>query len=180
MSSELSSLRQTQTVQVFALLARNPDLTVADACDQIGISKDQYYYWIRKEDSAINRVRELIGDNQRELLVDLVNIKMVAMEKLIEDAKKDHLKPGERIKILRYIDEQLEELQSVHHARPGIEESAHEFLKEGPILREQSSVKTSLEIRSSGKDGVIVDVISHDDIVDAEFDQDPPQEPLQK
>ena len=178
LTTEYHKMRQAQCLQVFMLKAEEPETTIEDACDRVGITRSQYYYWLKKDDSAIHAFRTVIQESQREQLATIVLAKAVAIQKLVNAVISDGIKTKDRVAALKYLDSQAEELQTVHHARPGIEEDARRFLKEGPHTENKASKIGSLEIRAGADGSAVIDIMGPEqeilDVPFADHEQDEP------
>jgi len=141
--------RIAQCQKVLLLLFLDPRLSINKACEQVGISYDQYRYWLIRGDTAINDTRELIDAQQRELISEIAVAKGKVIRMLIDDATNVLTKPLERKALYETIDEALNELQTLYNVRPGIEEDAQAFLKEGPSIEKKTSRFASIDIEET-------------------------------
>lgn len=151
------SMRISQAAQVMILIFENPRLSVDAACRQVGITRQQYAYWVRKGSDSIEAIRELIGHQQREMLVDIAVARKAGVEMLIKDAIDPLVAGKDRVVILKYLDEVQDELERIHHAKPGIEEEAVEFLRQGPILEKKRSRLAQLDLERTA-DGITISI----------------------
>lgn len=147
----------------------DPTLTQQDACEIVGITPKTYRNWVQSGNEAIETMRELIGRAQREMLVEATSVQLAGLRLLKRDVLKSDVDISERIKGLRYFKEIADELQQIHHAAPGQEEEAHEFLRKGPVTKKQESTFSRLEVRASADGGLTVDMIGHEDVQDADY-----------
>lgn len=157
--------RIAQTVQVMGLLMQNPEMTREDACQQAGITPRTYRDWLQSGDETIEALRGFLTMTQRETLFELSQARMKIIQLLIRDALDPLTASKDRVLIEKRLDEIAQELQRVHHATPGIEEDANQFLKEGPKIEKQRSRLASVDVERT-KDGVTVHVFEERDVID--------------
>lgn len=158
--------REAQAVEVMALSFRG-GLTQEAACEEVGISEDVYRDWIRKSPILVTSLRDFIDGAHREALTYLSQVRLQAIEMFISILLDDETEPKDKLGIWRQLKLELEELERVYHAAPGVEQDAHQFLKEGPKIKDQES---RLTVTLEG--GGILDVSvsgKQQDVVDAEF-----------
>jgi hypothetical protein len=160
---------EQKVISVMLLLFADPELTQKDACEQVEIDPRTYRNWIQSGNDTIELLRTLISNQQREILFEATSVQLAGISLLKKDVLKENLDIGDRIKGLRYLKEIADELQRVHHAVPGREEEAHDFLRQGPVIAQQDSTITRMEIRAAPDAGIQVDLISHEKVEDAEF-----------
>lgn len=156
-----------QAQQVLVMLFLEPSLTVSDACDIVGITKDKYYYWLSRGKEAISITRSLIDDQQKQMVSEIAIAKREIIRKLIADATDITTKPLERAKLFEVLNEELDKLQSIYNVRPGIEEKAQEFLKQGPTISPKKSKFASIDIEETDS-GFRIGLSEEKDIVDGE------------
>lgn len=164
-------VREGQALQVLVMRMLDSALTIEAACEEVGITRNMFYRWVTRGTNTIDSLRQIISDTQRANLVDITIARrhgVEAMTKLIVDSD---VEPKDRLSILKYLDEIGDRLQETHHARPGIEDQAHKFLKKGPTLVQKKSRLASVEIRQDGEGGLTVDVIKEEEIIEAEFSE---------
>lgn len=145
--TQLAKISQAQ--QILALLFYEPSLTVERACEMVGISVRQYRYWLSHGGDAINSTRDLIDKQQRELISDIAIAKGKIIQMLIQDALNPLTKPLERKSILEALDVILNEYQTIYNVRPGIEEEAQAFLKQGPKISKKESRFASIDVEET-------------------------------
>ena len=174
MDTELSTKNQVTVAkcqQVLMLLFLDTKLTVKEACKLADISERQYRYWISKGETSIQNTRELIDNQQRELISEIAIAKGAMIRKMILKSKADDINVDDLAKIYRLLDEELEELQSIYQVRPGIENEAEAFLKEGPMIKKQKSRFASIDIKET-ESGLSIDFNQNPEIIDGEAKDD--------
>jgi len=157
--------RVTQTVEVMRLRFEEPELTVDEACDRVGISRRVFYHWLHRGDDVIDNMRDFILGEHRKMLLAISTARLSAVELLIKDALHENTSTQDRVAAMRYLDPIREELERAHHAAPGVEEEAHAFLKLGPKLEKQQSRLASIEVREED-DSVVFDIYKTQDVID--------------
>ena len=171
MDTDLTPYEQARVAQcqkVLLLLFLEPSLTTKTACEQVGITYDQYRYWLIRGESAINDTRELIDAQQRELISEIAVAKGKIIRQMITDATSVETKPLERKALYQTLDDALDELQTVYNVRPGIEEDAQAFLKHGPTIEKKQSRFASIDIEET-ETGFRIGLNEDKDILDGEI-----------
>ena len=165
--------RVTQVLEVMTILFENDRATVEEACRITDIAPSTYYRWVNSDGGVIESLRGLIGDQQRRILITVAKAREEGVMRLVIDAVHENTSTKDRVLAMRYLDAVREELELSHHAAPGIEEDAHAFLKEGPIITQKESRLASIKVRTgTDPDEVIVDVITEQDVIDITPNQD--------
>lgn len=154
-----------------AIIFESPSTTILDACIEVGIEPRTFYRWVHKGENTIDSLREFIGNQQREILMEVSSARQEAITRVIQDAIHENTATRDRILALRYLDVVREDLERAHHAAPGVEEEAHEFLKKGPNTSQMKSRLASIEVREVD-DGIDIDIIKGQDVIDV----NPPEE----
>lgn len=157
--------RLNQVYQVLDIRFENPTITLADACDEVGIAKSTFYYWMNTSKDFIGSMRERIAEQQRQQLITLESAHNAGLGYLAAAVAQEDTPDLDRVRIMRYLDPVMEQLQRSLHAQPGQEEEAHEFLKEGPHIETKKSRLASVEVRT-GDDGVTLDIYKEQDVID--------------
>ncbi|MGC9384221.1 MAG: hypothetical protein ACP5D6_06450 [Kosmotogaceae bacterium] len=156
-----------QAQQVLLLLFLNSDMTVETACEAVGITERKYRYWLANGETAIEMTRNLIDNQQKQLVSELAIAKNKIINRLIKDATDVTTKPLERAKLFEVLNEELDKLQSVYNVRPGIEEQAQAFLKQGPAIEKKESRFASIDIEETDE-GFRIGINKENDIIDGE------------
>jgi hypothetical protein len=164
-------IRVNQVQHVLMLLFQQPDISINQACEQVGINEDTYRYWLAKGDDSIDAVRDFIDQQQRELISEIAVAKGRIVRMLINDATDVLTKPLERKALFESLSEELDELQTVYNVRPGIEEDAQAFLKKGPSIEKKQSRFASIDIEETDS-GFRIGLNESKDIIDGETIED--------
>jgi len=158
--------RTAQALNAMALMIQDPTTKTKDAAEAAGLSAFQFRDWIRKHPKTIEAIREFVTLMQKDLLFDLVQAERGIVMMMIDDATNPLTSGRDRVTIHKWLYEYGGVLQKSLHAIPGVEESAHSFLKEGPMTESKKSRLASIEV-SRTEDGVTVEVFEdQDDIID--------------
>ena len=150
METELTVLQQkrvSQAQKVLMYLFEDASLTVPEACQMRNIEPSTYRYWLVHGGEAIEETRRFIDEQQRQLISEIAIAKGKVIRMMIDDATNIMTKPSDRINLFKALDEELSELQSVYNVRPGIEEEAHAFLKQGPTMKRRTLALPLLILR---------------------------------
>lgn len=165
-------VREGQALQVLVLRMLHSDMSVDSACEEVGITRNMFYRWVTRGTNTIDSLRQIISDSQRANLVDITIARRHGVEAMTKLIVSSDVEPKDRLSILKYLDEIGDKLQESHHARPGIEDEAHKFLKKGPTIRQKKSrLAASVEIRQDEEGGLTVDVLREEDVLEAEFSE---------
>lgn len=158
------AIRQSQVIEVMILVWQGS--TIKDACLAVGIDQNTYRRWAKESTEYINAIRDLLLEQDRIRILNLASARETIENQLILDGKKAELHPEVRLKILKWITDQLEEASRVHQAQPGIETEAQEFLRQGPKITKQKSRLAAIDI-SEDEDGTVrVDLYREIDAID--------------
>ncbi len=165
--TENEARRITQAAEVSIKRMAFPELTIEQACEEVGIKVSTYYNWVKKGEDTIISIRGFIADQQRMMLMNLVVTQAKAIELLVADSVDGGNTTKDRVLAMSYLDKIREELERQLHAAPGVEEDAHRFLKQGPAIELKKSRLASIEVRGDDDGGVTLDVYRDDEIIDA-------------
>lgn len=165
--TELSIVqRKTKILEITRRMQLNPEEKLCDLCEAMGITERIYYYWIHEDPDMIETFRQMIVDISREELTSILSVRLNIIQRLILDAASATTSTGERLQVMRYLDERAEKLADKHRATG--DESAREFLN-GPTLRPAASRFSSSTVNIMPKtDGSVdVTVTRESEVVDA-------------
>jgi hypothetical protein len=174
--SSIEVKRTTQVMEVLAIMFSNPKLTVEQACDTVGINKDTYYYWLRKDPDALRAVKDFLADTQRDELAYLSAAITKIHLQLARKALSDDTETADRLKIVKYLSSEAEKLQRIYQVTSGGDDAA-EFLKDGPQLTKQKSKFASMTVTENSEGGVNVDFYRDSDIIEGIELAEPLDEP---
>jgi hypothetical protein len=91
----------------------NSGMTVVEACREVGMARSSFYYIADNNPQAVADIRAIIGTNNREQLVLILQHKMEIFEKVIQDGLSE--KTSQRARLAIYMtqltDELIESLQ---------------------------------------------------------------------
>jgi ACT domain-containing protein len=108
MATIKKSIRTTQALQV--IKHSTGGMTVSQACREVGIARSSFYYFIVHNPDAIASFQELERTaSLRELALILAN-KIHIVELFMQDALADTTKPRDRLAIMKYMNERMDEL----------------------------------------------------------------------
>jgi hypothetical protein len=165
LSEDTQLVRASQAAQVLIMLAGNTRMTRAEACEKVGISETQYDTWIRKDPDALSVIRQFIVQMQRMQLFEIEQAWTIGLSELIADAISKNTRTKDRVLALKFLDNQKLRLEKALSAAPGVEDKAHQFLKEGPTLQRIKSRMASIDVQPS-ETGVAINISRYDDIID--------------
>jgi hypothetical protein len=131
----LSALSIAQRKNIILEIARrkqlNPNEKLGDLCEAKGISEYIYHYWIREDPEMTETFRQMIKELSREELAIILSVRSAVLQRLLMDSVNPTTTAGERLQVLKYLDERAEKLAEKQRATG--DESAREFLN-GPTL----------------------------------------------
>jgi transposase-like protein len=174
--SAIEIKRTTEVMQVLAIIFARPQTTIQEACDEVGIHKNTYYHWIRKNPESLRVVKDFLADVQRDELVYLSAAMSEVNTLLARKALSDETDVAERLKIAKYLSGEAEKLQRTYQVTSGGEDAA-EFLKDGPQVVTQKSKFASITVSQDDKGDVEVGLYRNDIIIDGIEVSDPLDEP---
>ena len=109
-------------------------MTVVEACGEVGIARNSFYYIVENNPEAIAEFHEIIDASNREQLGLMLLSKNQLLRKVIEDGLSDKTKPRDRLAIFLKLNSLIQQMTQNHEIDSGLERQAHEFLKQGPPL----------------------------------------------
>ena len=130
--------------------------TVTDACEQVGLSRRQYYYWIRRSDSAIETIREYITESERGQLAQIAAARQTAIDRIIDLIETEPSLDG-LIKADQHLRALQRELEDRHGAHGVDDSKAKEFLLKGPNVNIEQSRLFNIAPREDGSVDIRVD-----------------------
>ncbi len=159
--------RQRQVLEVYRQQRLNPDLKINELCELVGIEERTFYMWVRKSGNMIDALTEMVVENQKEELYIIESERLRMTRDLIEKYYHPLTTGPEKVRILEFLGKRSDELQDAHHAKPGIEQDAFQYLQ-GPQLSLQKSRLASIEVREDATEGVTIDIYKDKPIIDLE------------
>jgi len=142
--------RVNSAIQVIQRM--NQGISVSAACKEIGIPRSTYYHIINNYPEVVVDYQEMIEANTREQLGLILFHKTEILQKVIEDGLSDKTAPRDRLVILKGLSELEGALNHTFQIESQAEADAHEFLKQGPVIRPQISrftaTQTTLTVES--------------------------------
>ena len=130
----------------------NEGMTVVDACNEVGIPRSTYYDIVKKNPEVVAEYQEIIEANARQQLGLILFHKTEILHRVIEDGLSDNTAPRDRLAIYKTLSELEGELNHTLQIESQAAADAHEFLKQGPVIRPQISrftaTQTTLTVES--------------------------------
>ena len=123
----------------------NAGMTVVEACREVGMPRSSFYYIVENNPEAIAEVQEIINTSNREQLVLMMISQNELLRKVIEDGLSDKTKPRDRLAIFLKVHDLIQQMSQNQQIGNEIEQQAHEFLKQGPMLVKAKSRFTATE-----------------------------------
>ena len=170
----VQAIKDSRMTNVLILLFTNPGMKIADACSQSQVEYNEFRYWERTHPEFIANMRGLLGEYQREQVLELQMAWTVGLKKLSEALMSEETGLAARMELHKYLTGIRDDLLRTYHAEPGVEEEAQKFLTKGPNTKQQQSRFASVEI-SKTAEGVRLDLFEDAQILEAEFQQESSQ-----
>jgi transposase len=142
---------------IHALKLTSDGLSTTEACEKAGISRSQYYRWIKKGEKTIESIRNLTNEVQRVQIAEILASQVSATRQLIADALADKTSVADRIKAYKILNQRFEELTRVHNAAGHAEDDALKYLQ-GPTLKKGKSRFSASRMNNDQREDDAVDV----------------------
>ena len=137
MKSITKASRVNSAIQVIQRM--NEGMTVVDACEEVGIPRSTYYDIIKNNPEVIAEYQEMVEANAKQQLGMILLHKNRILQKIIEDGLADNTTPKDRLAIYKGLNELVDNLGQNLQIENQAAAKAHEFLKQGPVLRKMES-----------------------------------------
>jgi hypothetical protein len=170
----LQAAKDARMTDVLILLFTDPSMKIIDACWAADVDYNSFRYWSRVHPDFISDMRNLLGEYQREQILDLNLAWSVGLNKLNDALMSGDTNTELRMELHKYITTIRDTFLKAYHAEPGLEEAAQEFLSRGPAVQVQQSRFASMEI-SQTAEGLHVDVYQPVKVIEAEAKEIAPQ-----
>jgi hypothetical protein len=169
--TESNVIRTTMRVQtIYAVYSKimlskqeGKEITVDEACDELGISKATFYRWIHEEEESLHTFKALLDGISRNQLALLSTVQERILVSTIQDGLAATTSPKDRLEILKWITERMGDLG--RDLRVETDHHAHDFLT-GPVLQKAKSKVATLTVGSDGN--FSIDIFKEQDIIDLE------------
>lgn len=160
-----------KTIQVLSMRFENPEATITDLCKEVDLDRRQYYRKLAAGNEIVDVLRKLIMQSKRLELARIATSRHKVLEKLVTNAiKSDDI--DELVKAMRYLDEHEDTLQDDLGAKPGIEDDAHQFLRQGPKITKQESRFASIRVSKDEDGSARIDLMEENDVIDITPEED--------
>ena len=159
-----------KTINILKMRFDNPKITITELCEEMGLSRMQYYRKLEEGQEIIELLRKLILKSKRVELAHIASSRHQVLHNLISQALgSDDI--DELVKALKYLDEHEEQLQDDLGAKPGLEDEARAFLKRGPKIAKQKSKFASIRVSEESDGSMKVDVYKEHDVIEGELEE---------
>jgi hypothetical protein len=143
LSQQTRDFRILQAMEATRLMALGVNKT--SACDQAGITIRQYDYWLARDNGAIQELQKVIIESERVRLADVVNAQAIILKKMLEQVTQPGIEPEIQLKVLKYLDVLIRELEKKHGVNTETD-AAETFLLKGPQLRFEESKMATIKV----------------------------------
>lgn len=138
--------KDIRTNQSLAVIQRsNQGISIVKACEEVGISRSTFYYFISHNPDAIATFQEMQRESEMAQFMLILDNQFGVLEKVLQDALAGTTTSRQRLAILKYLDKRMDVLseRTIGHLSKGNE--AADFLT-GPKLEPGVSSFQSTEI----------------------------------
>ncbi len=171
MSEIVEATMISKALEVFRLHTEREDFKLNDALEQVGITRDQYYYWIRKGEDVLIEFREKMIEANKIMLHDVINARVAVTRKIIEQSEDKMISLSDRITAAKYLAQLQEDMEHRVGVHGVADDEAAEFLKKGVRLIEAESRFTTINVTPKADGSVDISVpLKEDEIIDAYFE----------
>ena len=161
-------LKIDKAIQVYQLRLCNPKMTLAKACENIGIDPKTYRKYIATQDEVLTAFEQTRIENERNEYSEFLTSKAAISNGFLADAMKPGVSITERIKALEHIDKKLDEYSGRYHT---VDIEVEQELLSGPKQTPGiSRLASRINIAEEGNETVIR-VKDKPEIVDIQGDQ---------
>jgi len=169
--------RISQAIQVLLLTSQN-NISVDQACDVVGISRDVYYRWLREGENTVNEFLTLKNDLQRMTYAGILSSQYAAIAELLNEVRDETTKPIDRVAILKYLDEVRTRIEEEFRAQGAVNDEAANYLQGPQVAKAQSRLRASTVNIAPLSDGSIdITTYAESDIVDGHIiSREPPED----
>jgi len=154
-TSPQAKIQIDKAMQVYKQLLCNPEMTQAQACTNIGIDPKTYRKWIATQDEALNLFEQTRIEQERIEFSEYLTKKTAIIISMIDDAMKSDVSITERIRVLEYIDERIEELSDRYHTVDV--ETEKDFLSGPKQVPGISRMANKVSAKEAGNDMIFSD-----------------------
>ena len=123
---------------IHAMKLMTDGMSKTEACENAGISKSQYYRWLKKGKETIESIRCMTNEIQRVEIAEILAARLSMTRQLIADALADETSVADLIKAYKVLNQRFEQLTRVHNAAGHTEDDALKYLQ-GPTLKKGES-----------------------------------------
>jgi len=165
-SSDVSiAQRKVLLFEITRRLQLNPEEKVEDVCEAMKISKSTYYRWIHDDPETVDTFRQMIIDLSKEELMSILAVRELLLNRLIMDGINPMTSTGDRLQLIKYLDERTEKLASQNRATG--DNSAREFLSGPTLVSANSRFSNTVNISPQSDGSVNIKVSRESDVVDS-------------
>jgi len=155
LTKDSEAQRISQTIHVMNLRAEG--ISTTEACEKAGISRSQYYRWLKKGEETIESIRSITNEIQRVEIADILAAQLSMTRELIADAIDPETNVADRIKAYNVLNQRFEQLTRVHNAAGHTEDDALKYLQ-GQTLKKGKSRFSASRMNIDDREGGSVEV----------------------
>lgn len=169
MLTEIEEAKKEQAARVM-LLSTEIGMTVAEACLQVGITKDQYYRWVRRAPEVIDALRQVTRGLYAEEYARILAARATILEKVLDDGVSPMTDPLSRLTILQHIEQRGDDLQE--RLTPIDSEGLNKVLGMPVLKKGESRIVGGVQLDIQELEGGGINITAHPPIViDGELDE---------
>jgi len=146
-------LKIDKAIRVYQLRLCNPKMTLAKACENIGIDPKTYRKYIATQDEVLTAFEQTRIENERNEYSEFLTSKAAIANGFLADAMKPGVSITERIKALDHIEKKLDEYSGRYHT---VDVEAEQDLLSGPKQKPGiSRLSSRVAVEEEGNKAVI-------------------------
>jgi hypothetical protein len=167
LSDETEATKIAKAIEVFQLKTIS-NITIADACKKIGISVQQYYRWLSKDNDILLLLRQLLAARAKEQLLMLSDIEHALITEIYKNVEKAIANPetasistSEALTLLAYVEKKTTMLaNSLDLNRPSdiVQDIPAPVLRPGESRLRQNTATIDLKPRPDGSIEISYDI----------------------
>lgn len=155
-----------QTMTAVRLVASG--MRKSSACEQAGITAEQYDYWLAHDNGALESLQKAIIEAEKVRLSQVINAESILLRNMLDNALQPGIPINSQLKVLTYLGRLQKELEQKHGVNSESDE-AEAYLLRGPKLRNEESKMVSFNLRPNADGSIDIGLPTHPDIIDREL-----------
>lgn len=154
-----------KTINVLRMQFEEPSRTIVELCEEVDLNRRTYYRRLDEAHEVLDALRNFMIKSQKSQMAMIASSQEKILEEMIISVLRDKTDNDERVKVMKYLDDRLDLLQDNLGTKPGQEEKAAAFLREGPKTKKQESRFMSVRVSEDQEGGARIDFMKEEDEV---------------